>query len=146
MEGLQVNKNCNICGVIVEHNLTINNELICKSCAFKNTLKTFFSKVIRPLLIMSILLFIAYSITSDNHIPWLLAIAAVPYGIFRMRLWLVGRNQDVSGGISILAFNIFCGGLLGLVFMARDIIIAIFYCITTVFKLIKIATIKSVLI
>lgn len=59
----------------------------------------------------------------------------VPFGIWRLRVWLIPRGFDIGGTVGVWAFNIIIGGLIGGVIVVWRLIVAVWYTVLTVYRL-----------
>ena len=71
---------------------------------------------------------------TDYYMVWL--VCGIPFGIWRLRLWLIPRNFDIGGTVGVWAFNLIIGGLIGGVVIVWRLLVAAWYTILTVYRLI----------
>lgn len=71
---------------------------------------------------------------TDYYMVWL--VCGIPFGIWRLRLWLIPRNFDIGGTVGVWAFNLIIGGLIGGVVIVWRLLVAAWYVILTVYRLI----------
>ena len=60
----------------------------------------------------------------------------VPFGIWRLRVWLIPRGFDIGGTVGVWALNIIIGGLIGGVVVVWRLLVAAWYTILTVYRLV----------
>lgn len=101
--------------------------------------KDFFKKTVLPVVIALFLFFMFKSVfTKDGETNyfyvWLCC--GIPFGIWRVRLWLIPRGFDLGGTIGVWALNFIIGGLIGGVIIVWRLLVAAWYLILTVYRLI----------
>lgn len=83
-------------------------------------MKRVFFKVVFPALAIGVSLLTCYFVCDkpegfDWFLFWILA--GFPYGIHKMRAWLIPRNYGIAGSIGVMALNAIIGGLIGVVIL-----------------------------
>lgn len=68
---------------------------------------------------------------------WMAVLCGIPWGIQRMRLWLIPHNYDIGGTVGIWALNIIVGGIIGSVVLIWKLLVAAWYIPLTIYRLIK---------
>jgi hypothetical protein len=71
---------------------------------------------------------------TDYFKVWLAC--GVPFGIWRLRVWLIPRGFDIGGTVGVWALNIIIGGLIGGVVVVWRLLVAAWYTILTVYRLV----------
>ncbi|WP_250228664.1 DUF6050 family protein [Anaeropeptidivorans aminofermentans] len=105
----------------------------------KEIAKDFFTKVVLsvflawPLFAMFKPVFTKDGVT-DYFMVWI--VCGIPFGIWRLRLWLIPRNYDIGGTVGIWALNIIIGGLIGGVIIVWRLLVAAWYTVLTVYRLV----------
>ncbi|MDL2218591.1 DUF6050 family protein [Christensenellaceae bacterium OttesenSCG-928-M15] len=70
---------------------------------------------------------------TDYFKVWLAC--GVPFGIWRLRVWLIPRGFDIGGTVGVWAFNLIIGGLIGGVVVVWRFLVAAWYTVLTVYRL-----------
>ena len=65
---------------------------------------------------------------------WILC--GLPFGLHRMRLWIVPGNGSMGGGVALFALNFIIGGVIGGFVLAWQLIVAVWYVPLTVYRFI----------
>ena len=65
---------------------------------------------------------------------WILC--GLPFGLHRMRLWIVPGNGSMGGGVALFALNFIIGGVIGGFVLAWQLIGAVWYVPLTVYRFI----------
>lgn len=65
---------------------------------------------------------------------WILC--GLPFGLHRMRLWIVPGNGSMGGGVALFALNFIIGGVIGGFVLAWQLIVAAWYVPLTVYRFI----------
>ena len=98
-----------------------------------------FAKVIFPMFLAWFLyvmfkpVFINDGVT-DYFKVWLAC--GVPFGIWRLRVWLIPRGFDIGGTVGVWALNIIIGGLIGGVVVVWRLLVAVWYLILTIYRIV----------
>jgi len=100
--------------------------------------KDFFKKTVFPVVIALLLFYTFKTIFTKNgetdyFIVWLMC--GIPFGIRRMYLWLIPHGFDIGGTFGVWAINFIVGGLIGGVVLAWRLLVAAWYVILTVYRL-----------
>lgn len=100
--------------------------------------KDFFTKVIAPVCIAWFLFAMFKNVftkdgVTDYFMIWL--VCGIPFGIWRLRLWIIPRGLDIGGTVGTWAFNFIIGGLIGGVVIVWRLLCAAWYLILTVYRL-----------
>lgn len=69
---------------------------------------------------------------TDYFKVWLAC--GVPFGIWRLRLWLIPRGFDIGGTIGVWALNIIVGGLIGGIVIVWRLLVAAWFLPLTIYK------------
>ena len=98
-------------------------------------LKDFFRKTILPVASAALLYCIFRSACVKNgeldHL-WLWILCGLPFGIWRLRLWIIPGGGSLGGGIALFALNFIIGGFV----LVWWLIVAVCYVPLTVYRLI----------
>lgn len=100
--------------------------------------KDFFKKTVFPVAIAG-MLFYAFKMIftkdgeTDYFMVWLMC--GIPFGIRRMYLWLIPSGFDIGGTVGVWALNFIGGGLIGGVILIWRLLVAAWYVILTVYRL-----------
>ena len=99
----------------------------------------FFKKTVTPVLLALILFYTFKTIFTKDGVTnyfyvWLCC--GIPFGIRRMFVWLVPHGYDTGGTFGIIALNFIVGGLIGGVILVWRLVVAAWYVLLTVYRLI----------
>ena len=105
----------------------------------KEIAKDFFMKVILPVFLAWFLFAMFKPVFTNDGVPdyfkvWLAC--GVPFGIWRLRVWLIPRGYDIGGTVGVWALNIIIGGLIGGVVVVWRLLVAAWYLILTVYRIV----------
>lgn len=67
---------------------------------------------------------------------WLWILCGLPFGIHRMRLWIMPGGSSFGGGIAIFALSFILGGVIGGFVLAWHLLVAAWYVPLTAYRLI----------
>ena len=67
---------------------------------------------------------------------WLWILCGLPFGLHRMRLWIIPGDRSFGGGIATFAFNFIIGGVIGGVVLIWRLLVAAWYVPLTVYRLV----------
>jgi len=104
----------------------------------KEIAKDFFTKTVLPVLIAWFLFAMFKNVFTNDGVTnyflvWL--VCGIPFGIHRMRLWLIPYSQaSFQFSIGIWALNFIVGGLIGGVVLIWRLIRAAWYLVLTVYR------------
>ena len=104
-----------------------------------NAIREFFRKSILPVITALLLVCIFQSAcVRDGTLDyvWLWILCGLPFGIHRMRLWIIPGGSSFDGGIAIFALSIIMGGVIGGFVLVWRLIVAVWYVPLTVYRLI----------
>ncbi len=104
-----------------------------------DALKAFFTKSILPITLALLLYCIFRSACVKNgelDYLWLWILCGLPFGIHRMRLWLLPVGGSISGGAALFVFNFIIGGIIGGFVLVWRLIVAAVYVPVTMYRLI----------
>lgn len=101
--------------------------------------KDFLKKVILPVFLAWLLFSMFRPVftkdgVTDYFMVWI--VCGIPFGIWRLRLWLIPRNFDIGGTVGVWALNFIIGGLIGGVVIVWQLLVAMWYLILTVYRLV----------
>lgn len=101
--------------------------------------KDFFKKVVLPGLLAWFLFAMFRPVFTTDGVTdyfkvWL--VCGIPFGIWRVRLWLIPSGFDLGGTVGVWAVNFIIGGLIGGVIIVWRLLVAAWYIILTVFRLV----------
>ena len=105
----------------------------------KEIAKDFFSKVILPVCLAGLLFAMFKPVftndgATDYFKVWLAC--GVPFGIWRLRVWLIPRGFDLGGTVGVWALNVIIGGLIGGVIIIWRLLVAAWYLILTIYRIV----------
>ena len=101
-------------------------------------IKDFFYKTILPVAAAALLYCIFWSACVKNgelDYLWLWILCGLPFGIWRLRLWIVPGGGSLGGGIALFALNLILAGIIGGFVLAWRLIVAVWYTFTLIPKL-----------
>lgn len=106
---------------------------------YGDIVKDFLKKVILPVFLAWFLFAMFKPIFTNDGVTdyfkvWLAC--GIPFGIWRLRVWLIPRGFDLGGTLGVWALNVIIGGLIGGVVVVWRLIVAAWYTILTVYRLI----------
>lgn len=102
--------------------------------------KAFFFKSVLPVAATLILYCIFKSACMKNdelNYVWLWILCGLPFGIHRMRLWVIPGGSSFGGGIAIFALSFILGGVIGGFILVWRLIVAVCYVPLTAYRLIE---------
>ena len=104
-----------------------------------NAIRDFFIKSILPVAIALLLVCIFKSAcmrdgTLDYVRLWILC--GLPFGIHRIRLWVMPGGSSFGGGIAIFALSFILGGVIGGFVLVWRLVVAVWYVPLTAYRLI----------
>lgn len=67
---------------------------------------------------------------------WLWILCGIPFGIYKIALWIIPRGGSLSGSIALFILNFILGGLIGGLILFWYLIVAFFYIPLTIYRLI----------
>lgn len=68
---------------------------------------------------------------------WLWILCGLPFGIHRMRLWVMLGGSSFGGGIAVFALSFILGGVIGGFVLVWRLIVAVCYVPLTAYRLIE---------
>ena len=104
-------------------------------------IKDFFYKTILPVAAAALLYCIFRSACLKNgelDYLWLWILCGLPFGIWRLRLWIIPGGGSLGSGIALFALNFILAGIIGGFVLVWRLIVAAWYVPLTVWKLISI--------
>ena len=102
-------------------------------------IKDFFCKTILPVVVAVLLYCIFQSACVKNGEPdylWLWILCGLPFGIWRLRLWIIPGGGSLGGGIALFALNFILAEIIGDFVLVWRLIVAAWYVPLTVWRLI----------
>lgn len=101
--------------------------------------KDFLKKVVLPVFLAWLLFAMFTPVFTKDGVTdyfkvWL--VCGIPFGIWRVRLWLIPSGFDLGGTLGVWAINFIIGGLIGGVIIVWRLLVAAWYTILTVYRLI----------
>lgn len=66
---------------------------------------------------------------------WLWILCGLPFGIHRMRLWVMSGGSSFGGGIAVFALSFILGGVIGSFVLIWRLIVAVWYILLTFYQL-----------
>ena len=100
-------------------------------------IKDFFCKTILPVAAAALLYCIFRSAcVKDGELDylWLWILCGLPFGIWRLRLWII-PGGSLGGGIALFALNFILAGIIGGFVLAWRLLVAAWYVPLTVYRL-----------
>ena len=101
-------------------------------------LKTFLRKTVLPI-VAAVLLFLIFRPAcmqnGELNYVWLWILCGLPFGIWRLRLWIIPGGGSLGGGIALFALNFILAGIIGGFVLAWRLIVAVWYVPLTVYRL-----------
>lgn len=102
-------------------------------------IKDFFCKTILPVAAAALLYCIFRSAcvkTGELDYLWLWILCGLPFGIWRLRLWIIPDGGSLGSGIALFALNFILAGIIGGFVLVWRLIVAVWYVPLTVWRLI----------
>ena len=102
-------------------------------------IKDFFCKTILPVAAAALLYCIFRSAcvkTGELDYLWLWILCGLPFGIWRLRLWIIPGGGSLGSGIALFALNFILAGIIGGFVLVWRLIVAVGYVPLTVWRLI----------
>ena len=90
-------------------------------------IKAFFFKSVLPVTMALILYCIFKSACMKNgeiDYVWLWILCGLPFGIWRLRLWIIPGGGSLGGGIALFVLNFILAGIIGGFVLAWRLIVA----------------------
>jgi len=105
----------------------------------KDIAKDFLKKVVLPVFLAWFLFSMFKPVFTNDGVTdyfkvWL--VCGIPFGIWRVRLWLIPRGFDLGGTVGVWAVNFIVGGLIGGVIIVWRLAVAAWYVILTVYRIV----------
>ena len=100
-------------------------------------IKDFFCKTILPVAAAALLYCIFRSAcvkTGELDYLWLWILCGLPFGIWRLRLWIIPGGGSLGSGIALFALNFILAGIIGGFVLVWRLIVAVWYVPLTVCK------------
>ena len=104
-----------------------------------NAIRDFFIKSILPVATALLLVCIFKSACMKDgtlDYVWLWILCGLPFGIHRMRLWIMPGGHSFGGGIAIFALSFILGGVIGGFVLVWRLVVAVWYVPLTAYRLI----------
>ncbi|BDF58856.1 hypothetical protein CE91St36_16730 [Christensenellaceae bacterium] len=101
-------------------------------------LKDFFRKTILPVASAALLYCIFRSACVKNgelDYLWLWILCGLPFGIWRLRLWIIPGGGSLGGGIALFLLNFVFAGLIGGCVLVLRLLVAAWYVPLTLYRL-----------
>lgn len=101
-------------------------------------LKDFFRKTILPVALAALLYCIFRSACVKNgelDYLWLWILCGLPFGIWRLRLWIIPGGGSLGGGIALFLLNFIFAGLIGGCVLVWRLLVAAWYVPLTLYRL-----------
>jgi hypothetical protein len=102
-------------------------------------IKALFFKSVLPVIVALILYCIFKSACMTNgklDYVWLWILCGLPFGIWRLRLWIIPGGGSLGSGIALFALNFILAGIIGGFVLVWRLIVAVWYVPLTVWRLI----------
>ena len=74
--------------------------------------------------------------TGELDYLWLWILCGLPFGIWRLRLWIIPGGGSLGSGIALFALNFILAGIIGGFVLVWRLIVAVWYVPLTVWRLI----------
>lgn len=103
-----------------------------------NAIREFFRKSILPVVTALLLVCIFKSACMKGgtlDYVWLWILCGLPFGIHRMRLWVMSGGSSFGGGIAVFALSFILGGVIGGFVLIWRLIVAVWYILLTFYQL-----------
>ena len=105
----------------------------------KESLTAFIKNTLLTVAAAAMLFFIFKSVCTKDGITdyfmlWLLC--GLPFGIYRMFLWIIPGGHSFGGSIAVFALNILLGAVIGGIVLVWRLVVAAWYVALTVYRLI----------
>lgn len=103
-----------------------------------NAIREFFRKSILPVVTALLLVCIFKSACMKDgtlDYVWLWILCGLPFGIHRMRLWVMSGGSSFGGGIAVFALSFILGGVIGGFVLIWRLIVAVWYILLTFYQL-----------
>ena len=100
-------------------------------------IKDFFYKTILPVAAAALLYCIFRSACVKNgelDYLWLWILCGLPFGIWRLRLWIIPGGGSLGSGIALFALNFILAGIIGGFVLVWRLIVAVWYVPLTVWR------------
>ena len=104
-----------------------------------NAIRDFFIKSILPVATALLLVCIFKSACMKDgtlDYVWLWILCGLPFGIHRMRLWVMPGGSSFGGGIAVCALSFILGGVIGGFVLVWRLVVAVWYVPLTAYRLI----------
>ena len=104
----------------------------------RRALKDFFRKTILPVAAAALLYCIFRSACVKNgelDYLWLWILCGLPFGIWRLRLWIIPGGGSLGGGIALFLLNFVFAGLIGGCVLVWRLLVAAWYVPLTLYRL-----------
>ena len=104
-----------------------------------NAIREFFRKSILPMTTTLLLVCIFKSACiKDGTLDyvWLWILCGLPFGIWRLRLWIIPGGGSLGGGIALFVLNFILAGLIGGAVLVWRLLVAAWYVPVTAYRLI----------
>jgi hypothetical protein len=101
-------------------------------------LKDFFRKTILPAALAALLYCIFRSACVKNgelDYLWLWILCGLPFGIWRLRLWIIPGGGSLGTGIALFALNFILAGFIGGCVLVWRLLVAAWYVPLTLYRL-----------
>ena len=111
---------------------------LCPPMTRDEAIKDSFCKTILPVAVAAPLYCIFRSACVKNgelDYLWLWILCGLPFGIWRLRLWIIPGGGSLGGGIALFALNFILAGIIGGFVLAWWLIVAAWYVPLTVYRL-----------
>ena len=102
-----------------------------------DTIREFFIKSILPVVTALLLVCIFKSACMKDgtlDYVWLWILCGLPFGIHRMRLWVMPGGSSFGGGIAVFALSFILGGVIGGFVLIWRLIVAVWYILLTFYQ------------
>lgn len=102
-------------------------------------IKDFLKKVVLPVFLAWFLFAMFKPVFTKDGITdyfkvWIAC--GIPFGIWRVRMWLIPSGFDLGGTVGVWALNFIIGGLIGGVIVVWRLLVAAWYIVLTVYRLV----------
>ena len=103
-----------------------------------NAIRDFFIKSILPVATALLLVCIFKSACMKDgtlDYVWLWILCGLPFGIHRIRLWVMPGGSSFGGGIAVFALSFILGGVIGGFVLVWHLLVATWYMMLTIYRL-----------
>lgn len=123
---------------IISTTIPISAAITSSAAPQTGSAKDFFRKTILPVASAALLYYIFRSACVKNgelDYLWLWILCGLPFGIWRLRLWIIPGGGSLGTGIALFALNFILAGFIGGFVLAWRLLVAAWYVPLTLYRL-----------